>query len=309
VAGDIGRVVRFDNTSGAVKIYTELSDLPDLNLTAAVQDASGDVWFGSTDGYLVKLHPQTETFTPYNALTATGCSIICMRRFADYLLVGTNKGLGVFSVRDKIFQNVKKFNSFSSVDVSAIHVFGDTIAIATGDGIAYSVISNIQTTTFSDPGIWTTIPEPNVLALSAGQARSRPARIKSSSSATIPCGNSAGRTPPTPPCGQSAFFNDLTVYNFPSPVTCVLPLGNSRYAVGTENSYWYQCNLSAASFGQGSDKTDLPLRTSHRAPLTRTACCGLFQTIWQMGSAPTTGKHGCINPRQYTRHRHAEYRS
>jgi hypothetical protein len=246
-----GGVVRFDNTSGAVKIYTELSDLPDLNLTAAVQDASGDVWFGSTDGYLVKLHPQTETFTPYNALTATGCSIICMRRFADYLLVGTNKGLGVFSVRDKIFQNVKKFNSFSSVDVSAIHVFGDTIAIATGDGIAYSVISNIQTTTFSDPGIWTTIPEPNVLGIisRSGALTASPNKIQQFGNDSVWKFGGPNPSNPAVPANQ-LFFNDLTVYNFPSPVTCVLPLGNSRYAVGTENSYWYQCNLSAASFGQ-----------------------------------------------------------
>lgn len=235
-----GGVVRFDKTSGAVKIYTEMSDLPDLNLTAAVQDASGDVWFGSADGYLLKLHPQTETFTSYNALAATGWSIKCMRWFANYLLIGTNKGLSVFSIREKNFQNVRKFNTFSSVDVSAIHVFGDTIAVVTADGIAYDT-SNIQTTNFSDPGIWTLIPGSDVLGIisRSGALTASPNKIQQSGNDSV---WKLG--------GPELFFNDQPVYSFPSPVTCVLPLGNSQYAVGTESSSWYLCNLSTASFNQ-----------------------------------------------------------
>jgi ligand-binding sensor domain-containing protein len=235
-----GGVVRYDNTSAAGKIYTEMSDLPDLNLAAAVQDASGDIWFGSADGYLVKLHPKTETFTSYNALAATGWNIKCMSRISDYLLIGTNKGLGIFSIREKIFQNVKKFNTFSSVDVSAIHVFGDTIAIATADGIAYTN-SNIQTTIFSDPGIWTTIPGPDVLGIisQSGALTASPNKIQQFGNDSV---WKFG--------GPALFFNDQPVHTFPSPVTCMLPLGNSGYAVGTESSCWYLCNLSTASFNQ-----------------------------------------------------------
>ena len=239
-----GGVVRFDKTNGAIKTYTEMSDLPDLNLTAAVQDASGDLWFGSADGYLIKLHPQTETFTSYNALAATGWNIECMRRFTDYLLIGTSKGLSIFSIRGKTFQNVKKFNSFSSVDVSAIHVFGDTIAVVTADGIAYDT-SNIQTTNFSDPGIWTTIPGKNFLGIISQSGALTPTTCKIQQFGNDSVWKFGGSDAST-----QLFFNDQPLNSFPSPVTCVLPLGNSGYAVGTQNSYWYLCILSPASFNQ-----------------------------------------------------------
>ena len=245
-----GGVVRYDKTTGAIKTYTEMSDLPDLNLTAAVQDASGDMWFGSADGYLVKLHPQTETFTSYNALAATGWNIECMRWFADYLLIGTGKGLSIFSIRGKTFQNVKKFNSFSSVDVSAIHVFGDTIAVVTADGIACDT-SNIQTTNFSDPGIWTTIPGQNVLGIISQSGALTPTTCKIQQFGNDSVWKFGGPDPYNPSVPSNyLFFNDQSIYDFPSPVTCVLPLGNSGCAVGTENSYWYLCNLSMASFNQ-----------------------------------------------------------
>jgi hypothetical protein len=240
-----GGVVRYNNANGAIKTYTEMSDLPDLNLTAAVQDASGDMWFGSADGYLIKLHPQTETFTCYNALAATGWNIECLRWCSDYLLIGTSKGLSIFSILGKPIQNVKKFNLFSSVDVSAIYIFGDTIAVVSADGIAYSVIGNIQTTNFSDPGIWTTIPGQNVIGIISLSGALSPSPYKIQQ-----FGNDSVWKFGGPNASTQLFFNDQPLNSFPSPVTCVLPLGNSGYAVGTGNSYWYLGNPSNASFNQ-----------------------------------------------------------
>lgn len=249
-----GGVVRYDKTNGAIKTYTEMSDLPDLNLTAAAQDASGDLWFGSADGYLVKLHPQTETFTCYNALVATGWNIECMRWFADYLFIGTGKGLSIFSIRGKTFQNVKKFNSFSSVDVSGIYVFGDTIAVVTADGIAYDT-SNIQTTNFSDPSIWTLIPSPGVVGIiqQAGTLTPSP-RISQQYGSTIwqYGGWDTIQTTPSivavPVTGL--WFNGTYLNTFPSPVSCVLPINDSLFAIGTQASFWYLYNPSSASFNQ-----------------------------------------------------------
>src|SRR5271157_1054598 len=61
-----GGVVRYDRTSGATKVYSDISDIPDLNITAAAIDNTQDLWFGTGNGFLLRCHPQTETFTSFN---------------------------------------------------------------------------------------------------------------------------------------------------------------------------------------------------------------------------------------------------
>ena len=57
-----GGVVRYDRASGATKVYADVSDIPDLNITAGTIDNAGDLWFGTAAGFLIRCHPQTENF-------------------------------------------------------------------------------------------------------------------------------------------------------------------------------------------------------------------------------------------------------
>ncbi len=240
-----GGVVRYDRTTGATKTYTEMSDIPDLNVTAGAIDASGDLWFGDTAGYLIRCHPQTETFTSYNSLAAAGWLIDCMVWDAGFLLIGTSNGLSVFDIARSSFQNVKQFGTLTTVNVSAIRVFGNTIAVVVPDGIAYTVVDTFQNTIFSDPGIWNVIPSPGVVGIVQQADTLAPSpRICQQYGSTIwqYGGSDAG--------GTGLWLNGSLLNTFPSPVTCVLPLNDSWFALGTRSSFWYMYNPGTKSFQQ-----------------------------------------------------------
>ncbi|HUI91830.1 MAG TPA: T9SS type A sorting domain-containing protein [Chitinivibrionales bacterium] len=244
-----GGVVRYDKSSKTMKTYTEMSDLPDLNLTAGEKDASGDLWFGSADGYLVNLHPQTGAFTSFNALQATGWNIECIFRSGNSLFIGTSKGLSVFSLTQKNFQNVKKFGSFSSTDVSAIHVFGDTIAIVSTDGVATAVIPDIKTANFSDPSIWTCNSGSGILGIikQADTLVFANEKISQIGATTWQYGGVdtvvIGGKPYYLPSGR-LFANSGLAHQFPSPVTCVEPFTGPWVVVGTQYSYFFLLNTA-----------------------------------------------------------------
>ena len=155
-----GGVVRYTLSTAAEKIYTDLSDLPDLNLTGVVRDRAGDIWFGSVEGYLVRLHPATETFTTYNALASAGWPITCMLFFKDNIFIGTPNGFSIFSIEKNFIQNVKQIGTFSSVDVSMLRSYNNTLALMTSDGFASCVVRDVPSTIFSDPSLWRCVAAP-----------------------------------------------------------------------------------------------------------------------------------------------------
>jgi streptogramin lyase len=239
-----GGVVRYDKTTGATKVYSAISDIPDMNLTAGVIDNTGDLWFGSASGFLTHCHPQTETFTSYNALATTVPSwqISCIVRSGGFLFIGTQKGIGVFNIGRQSFQNVTQFGSATSDSVSDIRVFGDTIAAVLPEGLVYTVVPDFQNAIFSDPGIWNFVPSSGVVGIVC-QADSLLPSPRISAQIGSNLWQYAG--------GDNALLlNGALVNNFGSPVTSVAPLSDSQVAVGTRSSFWYLCNLKKQTFVQ-----------------------------------------------------------
>jgi streptogramin lyase len=128
-----GGVVKYDQTTRTTRVYSDISDIPDLNITGGAVDTAGDLWFGTASGFLIHCHPQTETFNSFNALAATNWQVGCMARSGGFLFIGTQKGLGIFNIARKSFQNATQFGTSTKDSVSEIRVFGDTIALIVPD--------------------------------------------------------------------------------------------------------------------------------------------------------------------------------
>jgi ligand-binding sensor domain-containing protein len=230
-AATSGGAVRYTLASGEKKVFADLSDLPDLNLVAVIKDRAGDVWFGSAEGYLVRCNPATETFTSFNALAATGWPITCMLYFKDNIFIGSSNGLCVFSIEKGSVQNVKQFGAtLTSSDVTALRSYGDTLALVTGDGIAFCVVRDMQTTIFSDPAQWTALWAPSAVGIihENGGLKSSTFKIQEFGSTVWQYGGV-----------DTLVKNGTIAATFPSPVTCLLPLDNNSFVIGTESSFFW----------------------------------------------------------------------
>jgi streptogramin lyase len=268
-----GGAVKYTLASGAKKVFANLSDLPDLNLVGAVRDGAGDIWFGSAEGYLTRLHPATETFTSFNALAATGWPITCMLFFKDYIFIGSVNGLSIFSIEKTSAQNVHLFGAFSSVNVTALRSYSDTLALMTDDGIAYCVVDNARTTLFSDPNKWTTVPTAGAVG------------IIHRNNGLVPYGRKVLEIGSTvwEYGGTTDLVKDgVVAAGFPSPVSCLQMLDNNSFVVGTESSFFWIYNPSTVAYTQ--IELDGPSDSKIDG-------CALDQTgmLWFVPQDPTTG--------------------
>jgi hypothetical protein len=237
-----GGAVRYTLASGEKKVFADLPDLPDLNLVAVIKDKAGDVWFGSAEGYLVRCNPSTETFTSFNALAATGWPITCMLYFKDNIFIGSSNGLSIFSIEKASVQNVRQFGpTFTSSEVTALRSYGDTLALVTGNGIAYCVVRDIQSTIFSDPAVWTGLSAPSAVGIihENGALKPSTSKIQEFGSTVWQYG------------GENTLMkNGSTAAEFPSPVTCLLPLDNNSFVVGTESSFFWIYDAAKSAYSQ-----------------------------------------------------------
>lgn len=250
-----GGVVRYDRATGASKVYSDISDIPDINVTAGVIDASGDLWFGTATGYLLRCHPQTETFTSFNALATASPNwqISSMIRNAGFLFLGTQKGLAIFNIARQSFQNATQFGSATSDSVSDLRFFGDTVAAVIPDGIVYAVIPDIQNAIFSDPEIWTLRSSPGAAGiLRSGDSLYPSPRIGARIGTNLWQfgGNDNNAGDPIAGSPNGLWLNGRHLYDFGSVVSCVTPLADSIVAVGTYGSFWFLASLSKSEFDQ-----------------------------------------------------------
>jgi|GEM_PF-3048207 hypothetical protein len=237
-----GGVVRYDLASGSSKTFTEVSDIPDLNVTAAVKDDNGDLWFGTGSGYLIKCHPQTATFTSYNALTVSNWRILCMNRSGNFLFIGTTSGLSIFNIARLSMQNAKQFSTSTSTAVSEIRIFGDTIAVALPDGLAYMAAPDFANAIFSDPSVWKLLPasDPVGIVRRNDSLFASPRKTAQFGAAQVQFGGTDSV--------EGLWLNNVLVHLFPSAVACATPVSDTQIAVGTKSSFWYLCNPAKQVF-------------------------------------------------------------
>lgn len=138
--------------------YSLPTDFGDIDLAAMVKTSDGNLWIGTRNGYVVSMDPGAERFESFNSLSYAGWTISCMTAYKDYLLIGSQNGMSVFSrTKGAVVYNAKKFGDFESSRVSAIETYGDTIAVVLEGGVVWIAPDNITDVNLNDPSVWATI--------------------------------------------------------------------------------------------------------------------------------------------------------
>ncbi|MBD3244228.1 MAG: hypothetical protein GF331_26790, partial [Chitinivibrionales bacterium] len=138
--------------------YSLPADFGDIDLRALVRASDGQLWIGTTGGYVVSMDPATQRFSPHNALGYAGWDIACMSAYKGYLLIGSGFGMSVFSrSRGVVVANAKKFGDRENARVSAIETYGDTIAVLLDNAVAWMAPDDIMEKNLNDPSVWSII--------------------------------------------------------------------------------------------------------------------------------------------------------
>ncbi len=269
-----GGVVKYAIDAKATTLFSDFVDLPDLNLTSCVKDNSGNMWFGSNEGFLIKLNLQTEKFSSYNALQAVGWPIKSMLFFKENIFIGTTNGLSIFSPIKESMQNIRQFGTSTAADVSVIRCFGDTLAIRTSDGISYCVVSDFNTTMFSNPGIWHNVSSGDFVDIVEVKGT-----IAGSATPTVQRDGSLWQFGTT---DGKLLRDSITFATLSSAVTCFISIDNTRYAIGTANDFFSIFNSLDKSLTQVT--VNCPTNTDINS-------CGLDKNgfLWYMPQDPSNG--------------------
>ncbi|WP_295120877.1 histidine kinase [uncultured Chitinophaga sp.] len=133
---------------GTDKKTPELANTTDVRLKQSIKDLEmidGYLWVGTSDQgiYLVKNNQVLKQFTSQENLA----SDICQQLYYDgngRLYVATNRGVSVIDTKAQaLVRNITSTDGLMSDDIRDIHADGDTLLIATSNGLCYFNADNI----------------------------------------------------------------------------------------------------------------------------------------------------------------------
>ncbi len=155
-----GGVARIDLASGTSRTYINSDGLGSVAATFAVSSGDGNIYFGSSDGYLSELDVASDLFSVnlMQGRNGEALKLTAADTSSDFLWIATDIGVVKFD-RFRHGGEVKETYRTLGVFASESNVFdvlidGSTIYAGTGRGIAYADRSNEF---LLDPGQWSNI--------------------------------------------------------------------------------------------------------------------------------------------------------
>ena len=237
-------VIDFGNNS--FTLYNDINHFPDVNLTAICRDPKGNLWIGSSLGYLYKQTPDGQNFV-YDSYFGANWEIQALFPYKDYLIVGSTKGASIFDpLKEQALQNTSAIDTFNNPAVFSIAVHNDSLYLGCNDGFATAYIAGDKFTSnnYGDPSLWRSTPtgQPVVSFID-------------SSGVLLP------QSVPATMAGQTLFYasntsdvdsfvvkaQDSAVFNLSSAVTKLVKDDNNDLWIGTAGNYlsfWNKMTLS-----------------------------------------------------------------
>lgn len=270
-----GGIARYEPDRDRLKLYTDLTRFPDLNMSDAVKDGNGAIWFATRNGDLIRLDPVRETFVSYNALRAVGWQVNTLHAYRNHLFIGGPGGLSVFSIQKEfVISNVTQFGSLNRAEVIRVRSWGDSLAVLTGSGIAHTKVSNVAETNFADPNLWSTIEATGMLDI---ERKDDGSLVGTTSMTETIDGRRYGYG--TSDCrlredGEEVHqFSDIGGF---AVVSCITKAGEDTYLIGTEGEHFWEWKRSSGS----------PAKHAIDGPVTSTISGMAFDgsgTLWYIG--------------------------
>jgi len=97
--GTDGGLDVYDHGQKVNHFSKETGDLPDNFIMAALKDSEGNLWFGSSERYVIRYTPKNKRFTVINAIK-TVASVRCFYEDREKRIwIGTNNGLFTYSLK------------------------------------------------------------------------------------------------------------------------------------------------------------------------------------------------------------------
>lgn len=133
-------------------------EFPDPDLTASCVDDDGNIWVGSSNGYLATWDPEKLLWrNQTNSYQASGWKITVMIPYGQYLIIGSPRGVSLFDRKEKrAKKNAVSFNSLTITQVNALAINKDRLYVGLEGGVVYldSISTKLKFYNFFNPAIW-----------------------------------------------------------------------------------------------------------------------------------------------------------
>jgi ligand-binding sensor domain-containing protein len=234
-----GGLFVIDYGNNSYTLFNDINHFPDVNLTAICRDPKGNLWIGSSLGYLYKQTPDGQNFI-YNSYFGANWAIQALLFYKNYLLVGSSAGFSLFDPnKEQAIGNTSVIDTFSNQTVFTVAVHNDSLYLGCTDGFASACIAGDSLTknNYADPSLWHSMPTGQKVASfidSSGMflARSDTAVFVGQ---TYYHANNFSDT-------FSVKVKDSVVFTFPSAVTKLIKDDFDNLWIGTEENYLYFWN-------------------------------------------------------------------
>jgi ligand-binding sensor domain-containing protein len=211
------------------KLFSSSASSPDPLIIALCRDKKGNIWTGSSQGYLTKRTPGGKISLSVSYLSS-GWRINGFIPLGKYLVVGSNKGISLFNTETmEAEKNATSFGDLSSSQINVIKIIGDTLYGGLNDGIVKIHKDSLYTANFYDPSIWRVEkkddPVNSIIRISG--------KIKGYSGPAILYNGKVLRAE-----DGDLYYGSTKIFSLPSRVTVLKENGNICW-IGTEKDYFY----------------------------------------------------------------------
>lgn len=237
--GCSGGLFVIDYANNSFTLFNDINRFPDLNLTALCRDSKGNLWIGSSLGYLYKQTPDGQNFI-YDSYFGSSWEIQALYTYKDYLIVGSTKGASIFDPnKEQALSNTSVIDTFGDPAVFAVTVHNDSLYLGCKNGYASSFIggNKFLANNYADPSLWHSTPTgQNVVSFvdSNGMLIPQSVPVIVANHTYYYADNSADTS--------VVKVKDSVVFTFPSAVTKLVKDDFDNLWIGTAGNYLYFWN-------------------------------------------------------------------
>lgn len=140
-----GGAIAYTLSSGEITKLTNTEGLGGINLTCTEVDTSGDIWFGTSDGWLTRVTPEIDirnySIKDSVGFIARAIALFDLKIDGDRLWIASDLGVSKFSIYSnggEIRDTAKKLGQLSEEeDVNCLEIIGNNLWAGTAHGLAF----------------------------------------------------------------------------------------------------------------------------------------------------------------------------
>ena len=220
-------------TTGTGFLVPSTVSSPDPRITAVCRDSKGNIWTGSSLGFLTSRSPGGKVISSVSYSSANW-RISGLVSYKNYLIVGSLRGVSIFDKTKMIaVKSSTDFGPYTAAQVNAVAVYGDTLFVGLEYGVAKTNISgdNLEKKNFYDPSIWI-IDSVSVKPVNSFAVISKKVRAF-----TEPAVLFKSKLLKADSC--DLIYNGEKILTLPSRIIIIKANGDNECWIGTEENFYY----------------------------------------------------------------------